>query len=167
MPSARVQVLGGREAIKALSGLPKELRNETRKNIRTAAAPIKTAAQGNIPGVALSGWRNWQGGRLAYRRTQAQAGIGMRIGGGRDSDETWRVITLTQKNAAGAVFEMAGRRSSGNSPQGRSFIRNLNAKHGRGGRALWRAVDDNTPLIETSVKTAVVAAMRTVNQHTS
>lgn len=162
MMSARVEVLGSREAIKALSKLPKEIRNETRRNIRTAVRPIQAAARANIPDVALSGWSSWQRGRLYWDAGAARKGIGIRVGGGRQSDEVWRIVTLTQRSAPGAVFEVAGRRSSGKTPQGRAFIRGLNSKHGRASRGVWRAVDANGQIINSSVKDAVDAAVRTV-----
>jgi hypothetical protein len=163
MPELRAEVLGGREAIRSLSKLPKELRNETRRNIRRAAAPIKAQAQANIPTVALSNWRNWQGGRLSWDAGAARKGVSLAIGGGRQTDELWRIVTLSQKSAPGSVFEVAGRKSGGKTPQGKAFIRGLNAKHGRASRALWRAVDSNKALIDSSVRDAVNAAIRTVN----
>jgi hypothetical protein len=163
MPELRAEVLGGREAIRSLSKLPKELRNETRRNIRRAAAPIKAQAQANIPAAATSRWRNWQGGRLSWDAGAARKGIGINVGGGRQTDEMWRIVTIAQRNAAGAVFEVAGRRNkNGNSRRGAAFIAALNKKAPTS-RALWRAVDSNKALIDSSVRDAVNAAIRTVN----
>jgi hypothetical protein len=161
----RTRITGSREAVVALRKLPKEIRNETRRDIRRAVRPIQAAAKANIPGGRpLSGWGSWQGGRLAWDSGKAKSGIGIQIGGGKQSDESWRVVTLTQRNAAGAVFETAGRRSGGKGAQGRAFVRGIRGNHGAASRAVWRAVDAAEGDIVRSVETATRDAMRRVSE---
>lgn len=68
-------------------------------------------------------------------------------------DYTTSAGALVNKSPAGAIFEVAGRRSSGNGPRGQSFIRQLQ-RWGKASRLVWRVVDRDRDKIVQAVRKA-------------
>jgi hypothetical protein len=68
-------------------------------------------------------------------------------------DYTTSAGALLNKSPAGAIFEVAGRRSRGNGPRGQSFIRQLE-KWGKASRLVWRVVDRDRDKIVQAVRKA-------------
>lgn len=145
-PQMRVTVVGLRDMKKALAQVAPDLKKEMEKNIRLAIQPVRERAQSLVPNRPLSGWRSGGSGewasRLGWDASKVRSGIAIRQGGGRV--RTAGVLTawrLTNANAAGAVYELAGRKSGGSSPQGRTFISQL-TRQAAPSRLIWRAWDD-------------------------
>lgn len=69
------------------------------------------------------------------------------------ADYTTSAGALINKSPAGAIFEVAGRSSSGRGPRGQSFIRQLQ-KWGRASRLVWRVVDRDRDKIVQAVRKA-------------
>ena len=61
-------------------------------------------------------------------------------------------ISLSQNNAAGAIFDQAGQRGKYSPPvqRGAAFVDALNRKHGKAQRALWPAAVGKLPEIRRS-----------------
>lgn len=155
------RVEGGAATLKALRQFNPKLRRATDRKIRRAADPLRRAVQARLPGVALSGWTT---GRYAYAGSSARAGVKVRIGGkGRRSKTTWPLVTLQQRDAGGSVFDMAGRRSRGRTPQGVAFIANLNARFGTASRSMWPAAEQNLGPVRAQVVAAIDEASKQVN----
>lgn len=164
MTAPRIE--GVRETLAALKDFDPKLRRATDRTIRKAAQPLKSAAQSKIPGQALSGWSS---GRYAFDGANARAGVRLKLGGGVSkrvarSTSTWPLLTMSQSNAGGSVFDMAGRRSSGNSPQGIAFISALNARFGGASRSMWPAAEEKLPEVQASVASAVDEAAAQINR---
>lgn len=133
-----------------------ELRKAMDREIRGFLKPLAAEAKGAIPPAPpLSNWARqpasgsskW-GNFRRWDRSQIESGISVRQGGkrfkGRATVSMWR---LTNRNSAGAIYELAGRSSSGKTPQGKAFIAGVNAAGGHpvstgegkpGGRLIWR-----------------------------
>jgi hypothetical protein len=157
------EVLGYRDTMKALQKLDPALRRETVKEIRKAMAPLQAKARALTPATApLSGMVR---GRLAYS-SKARSGVRIRVGGrARRNAKSWPLASLVQVDPAGSVFDMAGRRSTGSTPQGQALIRGLNARHGTASRAMWRVMDNGgADDVRRNVLAAVKNASEQVNR---
>lgn len=144
--SMSVAVFGLRDVQRSLRAFAPDLKKEMDKEIRAAIQPVRSRAQSLVPAVAMSGWRAWggsRGGALDWDPRLIKSGIRIAQGGrgraGTGVRVAWRI---TNKSAAGAVFEVAGRRNrSGNSARGAQFIANL-TRHAPPSRLIWQAWDD-------------------------
>lgn len=74
---------------------------------------------------------------------------------------------MLNKSAAGAIFEVAGRKSKGSADrtQGAQFLRNLSARFGKASRLIWSVVDKDRARIERNVNAALEEAKKTLNSH--
>jgi hypothetical protein len=116
------------------------------REMRQVAKPVVQTARALIPADRpLSNWGSW-GGRLDWSR-KAVTGIVATtdVRAGKSSPGQINLLSIQQKNAAGAVFENAGRHPNAATARGRAFIRNLDRRHGEPlkGRYLWPAVEQN------------------------
>ena len=132
---------------KLLKEFDPELRKAMDKEIRDSLKPLARRAQGIVPSAPLSNWtkppehpgdKSWKGYRV-WDPENVRKGIVVRQGGkrkrGSSTVSMWR---FANRNSAGSIYELAGRASSGKTPQGRAFIRNLNAAQGKASRLIWR-----------------------------
>lgn len=121
--------------------------------LRGQATMVAKAARELIPaGPPLSGWaRAWQGDTLRWSTGRAaRAGIRASTARGRvNADGFTKVVAVIQNDSAGSVYEFAS---------GGRFGRALTARHGKPGRALWRATDTLRPQVEATVTAAVTDA---------
>lgn len=142
---------GYNEFKKLLKEFDPELRKAMDKEIRDSLKPLANKARTLVPAAPLSNWtkppehagdRSWKGYRV-WDPENVRKGIVIRQGGkrfqGRATVSMWR---FANRNAAGSIFELAGRASQGKTPQGRAFIRNLNANAGKASRLIWRVWDE-------------------------
>ena len=164
VPSASAPVVTGAEgfglktSIYGYNSMKRELKNfdpELRKamdrEIRGTMTGIVTRARSMVPDQPLSGWRTGGSGvwssRLGWDPSGIKSGIVIRQGGKRSkgsaTSSAWSIKNGGgKKTAAGAVYELAGRKSTGKGPAGQSFISALSAAGGRPSRLIWRAWDD-------------------------
>jgi hypothetical protein len=159
---ATPQVTGVRETLAALKSIDKKLERESRKRMRQTVAPLQNEARSLIPsGPPMSGWTR---GRYAFDGGKAKAGVRVKIGGSASrKKESWPLVTMTQNDAAGIIFDMAGRRSSGRSASGRQFIANLN-RFGRASRSMWKAAEGpGLKIVQRDLVQAVNDAAKAVN----
>jgi hypothetical protein len=159
--SVAPRVTGGQEVLDVLKEIDPKLRRATNRTIKQAASPLVAAVRERLPDSPLS---NWVTGRYAYDQARAARGVQVKIGGraGRNSEtviagrasSSWPLIAVVQNNAGGSVFDMAGRRSSGNTPQGQAFIRGLNAI-ASSSRSMWPAAEGTIDAVRETVLAAV------------
>lgn len=93
-----------------------------------------------------SGWPAWVPANVkkGIQKSRAQGRV--------RADFTTSAGALINKSAAGAIFEAAGRKSSGKGKRGQQFVRNLE-KWGKASRLIWRIVDrDRTKIVEDVIK---------------
>ena len=130
------EVCGIRDAVKELKKLEPALFKEFRKEAGTALKPIVLDAQAtlNSAGPApLSGMaRKWAPkGRQIFPYVQTKAVRGVKVSL-RPSKAAF--LTVQQKDASGAIFDIAGRSSPN------KFGEALN-KYGKASRSMWPAAD--------------------------
>lgn len=162
----RITVTGARETLREIKTLDIELRRQTWKSMRSASKPMLNAARGLVP--ASPPMRNWRTVEATRGRTRGGAGwpawdapskgVKVKIGGrARRNDRTWPLLRLTQADAAGAIYDMAGRKSSGNGPQGVAFINNLNRIRSAS-RSIWPAAEQHSDDVQRGVLEALAVA---------
>lgn len=141
------------ELKKKLKDTEPEMAKAMNKEIRDYLKPVSVMAKNNVPEVAMRNWRKakaprggkaW-GERRGWDQSEVKRGISIRQGGKSKAKAAkghpiaaWK---LTNRSAAGAIFEVAGRRSGGKGVAGQSFVAALN-QHGRASRLIWQAWDD-------------------------
>lgn len=141
-----IDVLGVKKTIRALKAfapeVEKRLNNEIRKSLRRTrdralskypkgAYTVQVNAK-KILGTVLA----TPGGTRAKRWGDSAPGI------------------------KAAVFEFAGSRQRGETPQARRMIESLNARYGQPGRFLWSAWDETGKDVLSDIKTALKRAER-------
>ena len=126
----------------------------------------------------MSGWITWKSNYVTktdkttgqtkivsgkgWNKQVIDRGIKIKQGKRRKGMVYSALLQMRQESAAGAIFEMAGRKSSGKTLSGRQFIYNLNSRNKRAGRSIYAAVDDfgTEGLVDTVLKAYDRAADR-------
>lgn len=156
----RLEVTGVRETIAILRQVDSELRKETVKAMRTAAQPLQATARALTPATAPLSRMAKPGGTVQAYTRKAVSNITIRYGGKFSrSSQTWPLLRLQQKDPAGSVFDMAGRRNPSS-----TLAQNLTSRYGTPSRAMWRAADQNLTAVQEGVKRAVEDASATINR---
>jgi len=135
--------------VRYLRKVEPELARLLPREMKSAARPVVDRARELVPQpTALTNWGKWtlarsSGGDRAWTK-KARSGIVAQtdvrpIG----PDNKINLLSIIQKDGAGAIFENAGRHPQADTARGRAFIRNLNVKHGESPRYLWPAVEEN------------------------
>lgn len=108
-----------------------------------------------------AGWPGWNTGviQAGIRKTKAQ--------GKKRGDYTTSAGALLNKSAAGAIFEVAGRKTKATVARTGSaqFLRTLGNRFGRASRVVWRVVDKDKAKIEANVAKALDEAKTLVQRH--
>ena len=161
-----IKIEGLPELFRDLGKIDPELRKAAVKNVRRSGERIRNAARGNIPGEPpMSGWRRVRGrrGRWTWNPGQSRSRIRVKVGTGSVRTGDIKLLRIVQSDAAGSIYDMAGRRSGGSSPNGAQFIRNLNRK-GRASRTMWPAAEANRDEVEQDLRQAIDDMADTVNR---
>lgn len=173
MTEKNVIVLTGiSETIKALDEFDKDAVKRFNAVVTSELNTAKTKAKGFIPASAMSGWKSKdvitphkdvRGGAGFPPFDQGKIVSGIRTtrkqGRARKGDYTTSAGALIQQDAAGAIFEIAGRKGAKN-----QFVQNLN-RFSKASRGIWRAVDEERQGIERRVEAALEAAKATLSRH--
>lgn len=177
---------GIKETIDALKEFDKDAVKRFNKVINTELGNAETSARVIVSrinnsqgtGTPMSGWRQNNAAKPSSTRGGAgwpgfnpgevSAGIvkskaQRRVRG----DYTTSAGALLNKSAAGAIFEVAGRKSKGSADrtQGAQFLRNLGNRFGKASRLIWSVVDKDKARIERNVANALEEAKRELNRH--
>lgn len=150
------------ETLKAMNkemyGVMKGLVQETRAMVQPTA-PMSGWEKTSITGA------KW-GKELLYKPSKVRSGVRSKIGPYRNKalNTRERAYLLLNANPAGAIYETAGRKTKGSSPQGEQFIKNIEERSGitvigKQGRLAWKSVIENRA--EITVKMARVVAKYT------
>lgn len=169
-----IGVMGLAGTQRALKNMAPDLAKVMDNELKQAVAPVIAGAKRLIPSDSpMSGWRTTAAkngtsrggaGWPAWDSSKAKAGIVWRKGKpkGSNGPRIGRVAySLQSKDAAAAIFETAGRRSTGkqggshNPNAGKRFIDTLNQRNGTASRALWESWDRN----RTNTNRSIVAAI--------
>jgi hypothetical protein len=175
MADETVVISGIKETIESLKKFDKDAARRLNKVINDELALAEGAARTKIKDEPpMSGWRTVPAakGRVrggqgwpAWEPTAIRQGIKKtRVEGKVRSDYTTSAGALVQKTAAGAIWEVAGRRSGG-SGTGRNMIGVLNDRFKGASRGIWAVVDKDADKIRTNVRKAVEDAQRLLKQN--
>jgi hypothetical protein len=153
--TASTEIVGAKDAVKALRKLDPELRKQFNRDAKQIVAPIVEDAKNAYPQELLSGMeRNWtQRGnkKFPYDAKKARSGVKHKVDTRRDARS---VIKVQNTDPAAGIIEFAGKNAN---PLGTA----LN-KFGRVARFMWPAADRNLPKVQAEMEKAVKDAMRTV-----
>lgn len=178
MPEQLTVTVGGvRETLRSLQKIDPKLRRQTVSDIKKIAKPIQSDAQSALPPEVMRNWRNTpakkgrvRGGKgwPAYQQSVAKKQIKLQFGGRASKEATrWRLLRLVQWDAAGSIFDIAGRKAkNGNgSPQAVQFMANLFYVSGRrASRTIWPAVEKNQENVTKQVLDTLRSVERTVQR---
>jgi hypothetical protein len=170
MADETVVISGIKETIESLKKFDKDAARRLNKVINDEFALAEGAARAKIKDEPpMSGWRTVPAakGRVrggqgwpAWEPTAIRQGIKKtRVEGKVRSDYTTSAGALVQKTAAGAIWEVAGRRSGG-SGTGRNMIGVLNDRFKGASRGIWAVVDKDADKIRNNVRKAIEDAQK-------
>lgn len=168
--AAEAEGLAG--AIRTLGKVDGELKKQLVKEMKQAGEPLVATARALVPAASpLTNWYNWttpkgreigpfipskakRGIKISQRNTAQRGSDGRR-------EQTIRLLALVQTNAAGAIYDMAGRangsgRDSEGEQRGREMIKKLNS-FAESSRTLWPAAEKELSNVQQAVKDAIQA----------
>jgi hypothetical protein len=164
--SAKIQVVGVKDAINGLRKIDPELQKEFKSDAKNIAQPaIDAAKQAYEPlsneshPYALSGMaRSWvdpDTGRqlMKFKVSKAIAGVGMKFD---TRKKAIGVILILQKDVATAIWETAGRKTTNRLGRSLGFVGNDDT------RIIKPAVTKHLPQVEQEMEKLVKRTMRTV-----
>ena len=173
-PAFRVaaEAEGLADAIRTLGKVDRELKKELVRSMKKAADPLVAEARSLIPSAKpLTNWYGWKGGfepnkvkrgiKVSQRNTAQRNREGQR-------QETIRLLSMQQTNAAGAIFDMAGKAGghgsgSEGAARGEAMIEKLD-QFGTASRGLWPAAERKLGEVQDAVREAIEDMERTINQ---
>lgn len=149
-----VEISGIRNTLDVLKELDNDVRKDVLKGLRQSANDLRNEARGLVKGgQPLSGWKNWRGG---YDSATIVSGIKTTTAKRRRKGTVVsNMMGVQNTSAAGAIWELAGRKTDGAPPQpginpktgwtygnGRAFIDKIRRESGRSAsRLVWDAHD--------------------------
>jgi mRNA-degrading endonuclease RelE of RelBE toxin-antitoxin system len=154
--TASIEIVGAKEAIKALSKIDKDFRKQFNADAKQIAQPLVSLAGSRYPDTPLSGMnRNWtQGNKKIFPYTKAKAVKGLKVKFSTRRNDA-NVIYVTQSDAGAVVLETAGR--------GKTTLLSENLR-ARTNRILWPAAEQALPSIQGKLRALVLRVIATVNQ---
>jgi hypothetical protein len=172
-----LEIKGIQETMKALKEIEPAYTKQIRKDIKNAGAPVLNAARSLIPtSPPLSGMArgNLIRGRAGTKWSSDGASKGFIIKTNKSgqrartvtfkSGETvdfkarpYQLLTLTQRDAAGSIWDHAGRRTKGR------FVTNLQMQGSYDPRAAEPGVEAARPAVENEVLAIVDKVMKVTN----
>jgi hypothetical protein len=130
-----VEITGLKQALSELSKLDKSARFKAAAKIKASSPAMLEEGRKQFPadiGISvIHGWKNK--GRLSYDKAKVDKGVQIMVGGRSRGQGITPLVTLVQKNAAGALFSQAGSKNNSD------FSRLLTNVFGRPQRGLWRS----------------------------
>ena len=155
-----ISVDGLESTLKALQKIQPEVKKQFFKDAKKIVKPAIDEAKGAYRSGYLSGMsRAWApSGRSIFPWSQGTAVKGVAVVTSLSKKQD-AVLTIVQKDAAAAIFDMAGKRTT--NPLGNA----LNAFQ-TPSRVMWRAYENNAGPIETEMKQSVDEVMARVSQLT-
>lgn len=168
------QVHGYYETMKALRELDKNAARRINRAINKAAEVVAQDARRLVVNDTLSGWARQLPGGTAGSRRRAYGGgyddavvrrgiVVKRKGQRKRGNELRSFVIIANTTPMGAIWEVAGRSSTGRTNAGRAMIRNITARDpGPISRTAWRAMDANRDNVTKEIAEQVDEARRIV-----
>jgi hypothetical protein len=130
------EISGLKAALVELGKLDSKTKFKAMNKIKAAGAEMVNEVSNRYPEqLPLSGMApSKKGGtRLAYDVKKVRKGVTIQVGG-RSKNGNIPLVTLIQKNAGGAFFDLAGLRDGGS-----QFVKDLDGRYGKAQRGMWRS----------------------------
>jgi len=176
---AEISVYGVRDALKELGQMDKTLRFKAVSKIKVASGEMLAVARSQYPDNSqlqdvMPGWSTK--GRLGYDKKNVDKGVQVVVGG-RSFGNSYAIVTIVQKNAGGALFDIAGLRNGSEGvggtdrlgrnredSQSEAFLRNLNSAFGKAQRGMWRKIKVIRELADKELMNALEEVAAQVNR---
>jgi hypothetical protein len=151
-----------RQTLNILREIDPVLYRNNLKLVRGAADIIASDARRRIPEVPTGvhrgkpNWGRWGGSSdRSWSAAKARRGVRVRTRVKRKGPQERPLMNVIQMDAAGAIFDMAGKAGNYQSPtaRGRGFVRGL-SRHGRASRSMWAAADANEDAVMVAMQKA-------------
>jgi hypothetical protein len=166
-----VEITGLKQALSELSKLDKSARFKAAAKIKASSPAMLEEGRKQFPaeiGISvIHGWgRSKKGkkGRLAYDKTAVDKGVQIQVGG-RARNGVTPLVTLVQKDAAGALFSQAGTKNTS------QFSNLLTNTFGKPQRGLWRSrafiAEQGTADITRAIDEVIADANRALQARTA
>lgn len=173
---ASFEVVGVKEAIRELQRVDKSARRQLTKDYRRVTQPVISDAKSMLPlGTPISGWgRSWttKSGRqmLPWDSAIADDYIKAKISGKKPREwggymSNLATFIVSWSGAINTVYDIAGRKSRGETVSGRNMIAGLEAKKGKASRVLWPAYEANRDQVEKQIRLLLEDVMQQVNRN--
>lgn len=142
-----------------LKGAERDARNIISEDPPMSGWSKLDATRGKTRGGA--GWPGWNAGEIKSKITKTK------VQGKVRGDYTTSAGSLLNKSAAGAIFEIAGRKTKAGFSRTSSaqFLRTLGNRFGAASRVVWRVVDKDRARIEANVSKALDDARAELQKH--
>lgn len=171
----RLEVVGLKEALRELNQLNPSLRRFITKDYRQIVSPVIRAAKAKVPqDPPISGWgRNWKT-KTGFQMTpwigsRGDDFIKAKVSGKKPREYAGRttnlaVFSIAWTGAVNTLYDLAGRRSNGDTERGAQMIRAIEARYGKASRVLWPAYEMNRDQVERGTADIVARVLREVNR---
>lgn len=162
-----MKVHGVRTTLLALKQLDPDVSKQVMATLKAAQELLRSRAVSNVYGPGLSGWGNWRGG---YDAGTIAAGIKPTTAKSRKrGSAVSNVAGVANMSPAGAIWEVAGRKTDGKPPgvgkggrgNGAAMIAAIRAKDGQASRTIWRAYDDG---VAEETSASIIAAVEVAKE---
>ena len=165
-----VEITGLKQALSELSKLDKSARFKAAAKIKASSPAMLEEGRKQFPadiGISvIHGWARSKKGksRLGYDKTKVDKGVQIQVGG-RARNGVTPLVTLVQKDAAGALFSQAGTKNTS------QFSNLLTNTFGRPQRGLWRSrafiAEQGTADITRAIDEVIADANRALQARTA
>ena len=163
--SASIQMLevsGLKEALKEINKLDKKLRREITKDFEAAASPMVDAMRADVPqSPPLSGFANKS--KTQWKRNETK-NIKVKLDTRRARNrnmakgaqyESLGVVKIRATSAGLSIFDMAGKKGDGDTPQGEAMVAALKRRFGDPSRIMWPNAERKWQEVETNLEPVV------------
>jgi hypothetical protein len=170
--NVEAKVFGIAETMKTLRRIDPEMAKEINVALKEPGKQIVKLARSHAKAYGLqgglSGWGSWPRGEGPFNPSTVSRGIGVKLTTTKRKGQKGSLVRVTNKSAAGAIYEMAGRKNPGNGPSGQAFIQAIQRNSGKGAnRIIYRAFDDygGSAAAMKEVQAATTKAQQTVQAY--
>jgi hypothetical protein len=165
------EITGLKQALSELSKLDKSARFKAAAKIKASSPAMLEEGRKQFPaeiGISIiHGWgrsKSGKKGRLTYDKTAVDKGVQIQVGG-RARNGVTPLVTLVQKDAAGALFSQAGTKNTS------QFSNLLTNTFGKPQRGLWRSrafiAEQGTADITRAIDEVIADANRALQARTA
>ena len=156
--STRTEIVGAKEAIKALRKIDPELRKQFNRDAKAIVAPIIDDAKNNYPQNLLSGmqrrWTQRGNQKFPYDAAKARKGLKFKVDTSRRGGSTIRV---QQMDPAASIIEFAGKKTANRLASGLD-------RFARPARFMWPAAEKELPAVAEAVQATIEDALKEINR---